>query len=68
MMIELKLDRPWKQPKQFPTSIVRPSPWLSATYIAPLVVETSEKEELLKLIEQDEVLDVLMKSPLSEWF
>ena len=61
---ELELERPGKKSKQFPTNSVRPSPRSSATYIAPPVVETSEKEELLKVVEQDEGAESLDEASL----
>ncbi|XP_057370437.1 beta-catenin-like protein 1 [Daphnia carinata] len=51
---ESEVERPGKKQKQFLTSNVKPSQRSSATYVAPPVVEAPAKEELLKLLEQDE--------------
>lgn len=51
---ESEVERPGKKQKQFLTSNVKPSQKSSATYIAPPVVEAPAKEDLLKLLEQDE--------------
>jgi beta-catenin-like protein 1 len=61
---EPEFERPGKKLKQFPTSNVKPNPRSTATYIAPPVVETPEKEELLKLVEQDEGSESLDEASL----
>lgn len=61
---ELEMERPGKKQKKFLTSNMKPSQKSLTTFVAPPVFEAPAKEDLLKLLEEDENTDGLDETSL----